>query len=223
MKSDLDNSPKPEFPAPLVSFDWCPTNLDLILTGSIDSTCSVWNIKKGSCFYQLIAHDKEVYDVSFSPDEHIFASVGGDGTLRQFDLRTTDRSIILFETEKLAPLLRLAWNRRNPNYIATVEMDNQDVILIDIRKPLKVLTSLSHHKKSINSITWSPELENLICSAGDDMSAFIWNVERDVGPVVSEPLLKYSMDSEISNVNWSILQPTWVALTAGKKLEILKV
>lgn len=36
---------------------------------------------------QIIAHDDEVYDMAFSNEAHIFGSVGGDGSLRIFDLR----------------------------------------------------------------------------------------------------------------------------------------
>ncbi len=36
---------------------------------------------------QLIAHDKEVYDISFSKSKDVFATVGADGSLRMFDLR----------------------------------------------------------------------------------------------------------------------------------------
>jgi WD repeat-containing protein 68 len=37
---------------------------------------------------QLIAHDKEVYDIAFKPnDPDVFVSVGADGSVRMFDLR----------------------------------------------------------------------------------------------------------------------------------------
>mgnify|MGYP005728367971 CR=1 FL=1 len=39
---------------------------------------------------QLIAHDKEVFDIAFSRaggGRDIFASVGADGSVRMFDLR----------------------------------------------------------------------------------------------------------------------------------------
>lgn len=29
-----------------------------------------------------LAHDKEVYDISFSPEKNLFASVGADGSCR---------------------------------------------------------------------------------------------------------------------------------------------
>jgi len=36
---------------------------------------------------QLIAHDREVFDVAFAKGVDVFASVGADGSLRSFDLR----------------------------------------------------------------------------------------------------------------------------------------
>jgi WD repeat-containing protein 68 len=64
LKSNLVN--ENEFSAPLTSFDWNPTALNLVGTCSIDTTCSIWDIEKETVFTQLIAHDKEVYDIHFS-------------------------------------------------------------------------------------------------------------------------------------------------------------
>ena len=36
---------------------------------------------------QLIAHDKEVYDIAFACGKDVFGTVGADGSLRMFDLR----------------------------------------------------------------------------------------------------------------------------------------
>ena len=40
---------------------------------------TVWDIETGQADTQLIAHDKEVYDVSFARGTEVFASVGADG------------------------------------------------------------------------------------------------------------------------------------------------
>lgn len=75
-------------PAPVTSFDWNRVDPSLLVTASYDTTCTVWNLDTGSIKTQLIAHDKEVFDVSYaatSPD--IFVSVGADGSLRMFDTR----------------------------------------------------------------------------------------------------------------------------------------
>jgi len=66
----------------LTSFDWNIQSPNLIGTASIDTTCTIWDIEKETVFTQLIAHDKEVYDISFSADKNLFASVGADGSAR---------------------------------------------------------------------------------------------------------------------------------------------
>ena len=58
---------------------------------------------------QLIAHDKEVYDISFSrgvSGRDQFASVGADGSVRMFDLRALEHSTIIFEW----PYLWFQWS-----------------------------------------------------------------------------------------------------------------
>ena len=75
-------------PAPVTSFDWNRVDPSLLVTASYDTTCTVWNLELGAIKTQLIAHDKEVFDVSYaanSPD--VFVSVGADGSLRMFDTR----------------------------------------------------------------------------------------------------------------------------------------
>jgi WD repeat-containing protein 68 len=118
---------------------------------------------------QLIAHDKEVYDIAFACGKDIFGTVGADGSLRMFDLRyaaflcvvraapaahtflfykttsppsnrhnsasnrSLEHSTILYESRDLAPLLRLSWNKQDPNYLATIHTDSHKAIIIDIR------------------------------------------------------------------------------------------
>lgn len=72
----------------------------------------------GSVSAQLIAHDQEVYDVAFSNNVNIFASVSADASVRMFDLRNLEHSTIIYEDEGNQPLLRLSCNKQDPNYLA---------------------------------------------------------------------------------------------------------
>ncbi len=74
-----------EFPAPLTSFDWNKVNNSLIVASSFDTTCSVWDLNSNKVTTRLIAHDKEVYDVSYLEGEYEFISAGADGEIRLFD------------------------------------------------------------------------------------------------------------------------------------------
>jgi WD40 repeat protein len=85
------NQTKADFNAPLTSFDWNEIDTSLAVTSSIDTTCTVWNVETTQAKTQLIAHDKEVYDVAFaSGSVDVFASVGADGSVRMFDLRSVN-------------------------------------------------------------------------------------------------------------------------------------
>lgn len=91
------------------------------------------NLVSGHVKTQLIAHDKEVYDIAFSRaggGRDMFASVGADGSVRMFDLRHLEHSTIIYEDPTHTPLLRLAWNKQDPNYLATIAMDACEVRII---------------------------------------------------------------------------------------------
>ena len=52
------------------------------------------------------------------------------GSVRMFDLRHLEHSTIIYEDPQHTPLLRLAWNKQDPNYLATVAMDACEVIIL---------------------------------------------------------------------------------------------
>lgn len=66
--------------------------------------------------------------------KEIFASVGADGSVRMFDLRSLEHSTIIYETHDLTPLMRLSWNKQDPNYLATIPTDSTKTVILDIRR-----------------------------------------------------------------------------------------
>jgi WD repeat-containing protein 68 len=74
-------------------------------------------VTKQTARTQLIAHDREVFDLAFARGKDVFASVGADGSVRMFDLRSLEHSTIIYESPNLDPLLRLEWNKQDPNYL----------------------------------------------------------------------------------------------------------
>lgn len=94
----LSNSKTPDHTAPLTSLDWNTVTPSLIITSSIDTTCTIWDIPSLTAKTQLIAHDKEVYDVRFCAHSvDVFVSCGQDGSVRMFDLRSLEHSTIIYE------------------------------------------------------------------------------------------------------------------------------
>jgi len=168
----------------------------MIGTSSIDTTCTIWDVNKECVKTQLIAHDKSVYDISFANDVNTFASAGQDGSIRHFDLRELEHSTIIFESQEL-PLLRVAWNRHDPNYLATIMYESNKVVILDIRMPQHAVITLSGHTSFVNSICWAPHSSAYICTAGDDSNVLIWDIKKIPDPV-EEPMLTYQAEGEVS-------------------------
>jgi len=219
----LNNSKSSEYCAPLTSFDWNETDPSIIGTSSIDTTCTIWDVNTQQARTQLIAHDREVFDLAFARGKDVFASVGADGSVRMFDLRSLVNSTIIYESPELEPLLRLEWNKQDPNYMATFMVDSRRTVILDIRVPSLPVAELGGHLGCVNATAWAPHSSCHICTAGDDSQALIWDLSAMPKRPVDDPILAYNADGEINNLQWSASQPDWVSIAFKDKLQILRV
>lgn len=224
---------------PLTSFDWSSVDHSKIGAASVDTTCTIYNLEKQKIETQLIAHDKAVHDIAFSPVCNLFASVGADGSMRMFDQRNLEHSTIIYETSPPSPLLRLAWNRINTNLIATMAADKAGVILLDVRRPSVALTELSHQDACVNTIAWAPHSSNHLLCGTDDGLALVWDVREGRQPAAGgrqdspspvpapdagrAPVLAYKCNHEVYQVQWPTTQPDHVALSTASQVELLQV
>lgn len=148
----------------------------------------MWDISTGAPVTQLIAHDREVYDVAWSPaSREVFASVGADGSVRMFDLRSLEHSTILYEAAPSpssstsssakrngstgsnsspsasssstipSPLLRLAFSPTSPTYLSVVHADSGDVQILDTRSPGTPAFEVKGHQSAVNGMAWGGE------------------------------------------------------------------
>lgn len=214
-------------PAPLTSFSWNTPSPNLIVTSSIDTTCTIWDLPSRTALTQLIAHDREVYDVDWCPGSaDVFASVGADGSVRVFDLRSLEHSTIIYETGNpgatasasggnggaaagsgggggeggsrpdsgssstknvpAAPLLRIAFNPWDANYLATFHLDSDTVQILDVRAPGSPILELRGHAASVNAVAWGPpgsggmggatSSKGMVCTAADDCQCLVYDL-----------------------------------------------
>eukprot|EP01096_Ripella_sp_DP13-Kostka_P001618 TRINITY_DN11974_c0_g1_i1.p1 TRINITY_DN11974_c0_g1~~TRINITY_DN11974_c0_g1_i1.p1 ORF type:complete len:374 (+),score=97.42 TRINITY_DN11974_c0_g1_i1:156-1124(+) len=212
-----------EYAAPLTSFDWNETDPKILGTSSIDTTCTIWNIETRQAVTQLIAHDTEVYDMTFGRGTDLFASVGADGSLRTFDLRSLRHSTIVYETPKKTPLLRVSWNRQDEFYLATFGVDSPSAIILDTRYPTVPVTQLSGHEASpINAISWAPHSSCHISTAGEDKQVLIWDL-RSLPSPVTQPSLAYYAPYEINQLQLSRSNPSLIAIAFSHRLQLLRL
>lgn len=208
-----------EYCGPITSFDWNPKDPNIIGSASIDTTCTIWDLEKLVLTRQIITHNKEVNDIAFSHDPNIFTSVGGDGSLRRFDLRNLEHCSILYETPNV-PILRVAWNKINPNYLALLSLESNRVTIIDIRAAGYPYQELKGHYNYVNSLAWAPNHSCHICSAGDDSRALIWDLRKSTEEI-KDPMMVYDAAAPIINVNWST-HMEWICIGFENFVELLK-
>uniref|UniRef100_A0A1I8F6K8 WD_REPEATS_REGION domain-containing protein n=1 Tax=Macrostomum lignano TaxID=282301 RepID=A0A1I8F6K8_9PLAT len=201
----LNNNKNSDFCAPLTSFDWNETDPNIIGTASIDTTCTIWGLETGQAISrvvsghvktQLIAHDKKKFTTSRSAVRATVATsspaLAPTVRVRMFDLRHLEHSTIIYEDPSHSALLRLAWKRQDPNYLATFAADSNEVALLDTRVPCTPVAKLTNHRPAP-------------CP----------------GPV-DDPILAYTAAGEINQVQWGSLLTDWIAICYNNCLEVLR-
>ncbi|KAL1992043.1 hypothetical protein VTN49DRAFT_4075 [Thermomyces lanuginosus] len=215
----LSNSKSPEHTAPITSLDWNTVSPSLIITSSIDTTCTIWDIPTLTAKTQLIAHDKEVYDVRFCANSvDVFVSCGCDGSVRMFDLRSLEHSTIIYEPSEKAekinqgnsspshpppvwppPLLRVATSPHDTHLLATFAQDSNLIRVLDVRQPGQAVLELKGHSAAINSIEWCPSRRGILASGADDCLVLVWDLlnQHNAAQIYHPP----STSSSSSSIN----------------------
>lgn len=220
LKRVFDGGKPHDFCSPVTSCDWNSEDLNVVGCCSVDTTVTIWDLERTQQKTKLVAHDKDAYDIAFK-SAHTFASCGADGSVRFFDLRNMDHCTILYETHGLSPLLRVAWNQQDSNYISTFGLDSPDAVVIDVRYPSVPASLLSdRHCQPINGMAWSPQSAQNICTVGEDGIVCIWGANSDMG----ESLFQYTCGLPINNVAWhQTQQQDWIAITTGEGAQLLRL
>ncbi|KAJ6256866.1 hypothetical protein Dda_8736 [Drechslerella dactyloides] len=192
----LSNSKSTDFTAPLTSLDWNPISPSLIITSSIDTTCTIWDIPTLTAKTQLIAHDKEVFDVRFmSGSVDVFASCGADGSVRMFDLRSLDHSTIIYEpsvknesgsaapspggVNPIGGTGGVGTSPHESHLLATFADQSNVVRILDVRQPGQALVELRGAAGNMNCIDWCPYRRGLIAGGTDDSLVLIWDTMNE--------------------------------------------
>lgn len=241
---------------PVTSFDWNKADPSIIITSSVDTTCTVWDLNRSHSLgkdrdtahvkTQLIAHDLEVFDVKFLHEStNVFASVSNDGSMRVFDLRSLEHSTIIYEPTRAPPLassvpttaqahynpqalLKLLTSNVDQNYLATVGVNLNQVLVIDMRMPGLPVVKLDclfggMSQAAVNTIQWHPST-NWLATAGDDCQALVWDLtsgNKEVGTVVDTPAMAYTEELEVNNVCWRN-SGDWLGVISGKGFQALQ-
>ena len=212
------NNVKSQYCGPLASFDWNTVNDALLGTASIDNTCTIWDLNKQTIKTQLIAHDKEVFDIQFGNDENTFISGGADGTVRLFDLRNLDHSTIIYENEGC--INKLAMNLQVPNLIVALCLEKNVIYIFDSRMNSNVvMDEINLHKEPVTGCIWAPDNPTQLCSVSEDCNVIISNIGNEL---TQNNNVSYTAPAPINNVDWCKNFPGWIGITFQDRVQLLR-
>lgn len=200
-----------EYNGPLTSFDWSNKDPSTLGTSSIDKTCTIWDLNKLAIKKQILAHSSEVNDIAFSHDPNIFVSASTDCSVRKFDLRSLEQCSIIYENPRALPVVRVCWNKIDPNFLAVLCMDSATVIILDIRSQMYPICEVKGHSSGINSMCWAPTSFS-VCTAGDDNQVIIKDTMKQ-NPTIKDNSLVYNAGEKVIGVAWSAQNEIGMMLT----------
>jgi WD40 repeat protein len=108
---------------------WSPDN-EMIAVGSSDYTVRLWNVKRQQNFLVLRGHDNWVRSVAFSRDGSQLCSIGRDGKVRVWNVRTSILAATLNNHDLSSSPLRGATWSPDGKMLATVSFES--VVLWDV-------------------------------------------------------------------------------------------
>lgn len=71
----------------VMSLSICPSNPNLFVSGSVDTTGRIWDIRTGKNVQTHVGHESDINTVHFFPDGNAFGTGSDDSTCRIFDMR----------------------------------------------------------------------------------------------------------------------------------------
>lgn len=96
---------------------------------------------------EITAHGREARDLSYSGhSSQVVATVGADGATNIFDFRDLHKSLTLYKDTINKVLSSVHCNQLDDTKLAIVPKENQSVLILDTRKPGKVIDTLTCSK-----------------------------------------------------------------------------
>lgn len=159
---------------------WNNNKENEIATSDEDGLIFIYDIGKNhksvhpKCIFTK--HNGSVNDVAYCcVDKNMLVSVGDDKLIIIWDVR---KGLGMKITDlHFSAINSVALSSISEYYMATGD-SNGILNIWDIRNVKNVMNQLYGHKKSIIQIEWSPHFNNIICSASEDNTLCIWDINR---------------------------------------------
>ncbi|XP_032272218.1 apoptotic protease-activating factor 1 isoform X2 [Phoca vitulina] len=145
----------------------------LLATASSDCFLKLWDLNQRECRNTMFGHTNSVNHCRFSPDDKLLASCSADGTLKLFDIHTSD---LLAEIPTGHHSTIQYCDFSPQNHLAVVALSQCCVELWNMDSYLKV-ADCRGHLSWVHCVMFSPDGSSFLTSS-DDQTIRLWETKK---------------------------------------------
>ncbi|EAY23073.1 hypothetical protein TVAG_183090 [Trichomonas vaginalis G3] len=201
--------------SPLTGLDWSTYDETKVVCCSSDCSATCVDISMAQPTTRIMAHDHPIHDIKFVGSTPTFVTCGFDGSMRFFDIRELESSVIYYQTA--LPLMRCAVSPYDATKIAAFSYNSHCIVIIDTRQPGIPVSVVKEQEGSVSAISWGLSFENLLLSSNLNGNIYSSTINQGPEPQV---FISYMHDKEIQSV---ANQRLYCAITSTKSLSLLKM
>lgn len=178
---------------PIPCADWNKIDPSLAVFGCVDGTAALVDVITGQIITKIQTHDHPVYDVSFFPTSSAFVTAGLDGSLRFFDIRDLESSLIFYQASM--PVQRVMVSPFESNLVAALVKGSSKAIIVDNRQTGVCHTFCGGCANSpVRAIAWSKLSPAKLFTAHQNNMVFSSDIRKAISSETIYPFFDADKD-----------------------------
>lgn len=142
----------------------------IFLSGSVDASIKLWDIRKKGCCGEFLGHDSDVNGVCWSPAESVFASGSDDATLKMFDIRSYKQLNEYSDDNIMAGVTSVSFSASGSILFAGYD---EEPFALGWDAAYAQRTCKLFHKERVSTVQVSPN-GHAICTSSWDKTLRLW-------------------------------------------------